>query len=43
EDDAGRPNFTRWRAEAAAHPMEETGRRLRSMMSWVGHPVNGTA
>ncbi|MBO0870401.1 MAG: ketol-acid reductoisomerase, partial [Micromonosporaceae bacterium] len=29
EDDAGRPHFSKWREEAAAHPIEETGRKLR--------------
>jgi ketol-acid reductoisomerase len=43
EDDAGRPAFTRWRAEAAAHPIEETGQRLRAMMSWVDRPITETA
>jgi ketol-acid reductoisomerase len=43
EDDAGRPNFTKWRAEAAAHPIEETGKRLRGMMSWVDRPITETA
>jgi ketol-acid reductoisomerase len=43
EDDAGRPNFTKWRSEAAAHPIEETGRKLRSMMSWVDRPITETA
>jgi ketol-acid reductoisomerase len=43
EDDAGRPNFTKWRAQAAQHPIEETGRRLRSMMSWVDRPITETA
>jgi len=43
EDDAGRPNFTKWRAEAAAHPIEETGRKLRGMMSWVDRPITETA
>src|SRR5690606_11924341 len=28
EDDAGRPNFTKFREESAAHPIEETGRKL---------------
>src|SRR6187200_174291 len=26
EDDEGRPNFTKWREEGAAHPIEETGK-----------------
>ncbi len=43
EDDAGRPNFTKWREQAAAHPIEETGRKLRSMMSWVDRPITETA
>ncbi|WP_213455197.1 ketol-acid reductoisomerase [Rhizomonospora bruguierae] len=43
EDDAGRPNFTKWRAEGAAHPIEETGRQLRGMMSWVDRPITETA
>ncbi len=38
EDDNGRPNFTKWRAEGAAHPIEETGKKLRGMMSWVDRP-----
>jgi ketol-acid reductoisomerase len=42
EDEAGRPNFTKWRAEAAAHPIEETGRKLRGMMSWVDRPITET-
>ena len=29
EDEAGRPNFTKWRSEGAAHPIEETGQKLR--------------
>ncbi len=43
EDDAGRPNFTKWREAGAAHPIEETGRRLRAMMSWVDRPITETA
>ncbi|ASW53945.1 ketol-acid reductoisomerase [Plantactinospora sp. KBS50] len=43
EDDAGRPNFTKWRAEGAAHPIEETGQKLRGMMSWVDRPITETA
>src|SRR5207249_2379765 len=35
EDDAGRPLFTKYRAEAAAHPIEEVGSRLRPLMSWI--------
>jgi ketol-acid reductoisomerase len=43
EDDAGRPNFRKWRTEAAVHPIEETGKRLRGMMSWVDRPITETA
>src|SRR3954464_5217531 len=43
EDDAGRPNFTKWREESAAHPIEETGKQLRGMMSWVDRPITETA
>jgi ketol-acid reductoisomerase len=43
EDDAGRPNFTKWREESAAHPIEEVGRQLRGMMSWVDRPITETA
>jgi ketol-acid reductoisomerase len=43
EDDAGRPNFTKLREQGAAHPIEETGARLRAMMSWVDRPITETA
>ncbi|KAB1927952.1 ketol-acid reductoisomerase [Micromonospora sp. ALFpr18c] len=43
EDDAGRPNFRRYREQAAAQPIEETGRALRAMMSWVDRPITETA
>ncbi|MEN3305548.1 MAG: ketol-acid reductoisomerase [Micromonosporaceae bacterium] len=43
EDDAGRPNFTKWREQSAAHPIEDTGRKLRGMMSWVDRPITETA
>ncbi|BCJ66884.1 ketol-acid reductoisomerase [Polymorphospora rubra] len=43
EEDAGRPNFNKFRAEGAAHPIEETGRKLRGMMSWVDRPITETA
>jgi ketol-acid reductoisomerase len=42
EDDAGRPNFTKWREQGAAHPIEETGRKLRGIMSWVDRPITET-
>ncbi len=43
EDDAGRPNFTKLREQGAAHPIEETGSKLRAMMSWVDRPITETA
>jgi ketol-acid reductoisomerase len=43
EDDAGRPAFSKLREAAAAHPIEETGRTLRGMMSWVDRPLTDTA
>jgi ketol-acid reductoisomerase len=35
EDDAGRPNFDKYRAEGAAHPIEGVGEKLRGLMSWI--------
>jgi ketol-acid reductoisomerase len=35
EDDAGRPAFDKYRAEAAAQPIEEVGERLRGLMAWI--------
>jgi ketol-acid reductoisomerase len=43
EDDAGRPNFNKYREQGAAHPIEETGKKLRGMMSWVDRPITETA
>jgi ketol-acid reductoisomerase len=43
EDDAGRPNFRKLQEQGAAHPIEETGAKLRSMMSWVDRPLSDTA
>ncbi len=43
EDDAGRPAFTKLREQAAQHPIEEVGQRLRDMMSWVDRPLSDTA
>ncbi|HEY3262215.1 MAG TPA: ketol-acid reductoisomerase [Pseudonocardiaceae bacterium] len=39
EDDAGRPNFNKLRAEGERHPVEAVGAKLRSMMSWVDRPL----
>jgi ketol-acid reductoisomerase len=35
DQDAGAPEFKRLRAKAEQHPIEETGRELRKLMSWV--------
>jgi ketol-acid reductoisomerase len=35
DQDAGAPEFKQFRAEQEAHPIEETGRKLRGLMSWV--------
>ena len=43
EDDAGRPNFSKLREQGAQHPIEEVGKKLRDMMSWVDKPLNDTA
>jgi len=40
EDDAGRPNFGRLRAEANDSLIERTGRPLRRMMSWLDAPTD---
>jgi ketol-acid reductoisomerase len=36
EDDAGRPNFNRLRADAKTAQIEQVGKPLRAMMSWLG-------
>jgi ketol-acid reductoisomerase len=47
DQDAGAPEFKRLRAEAEQHPIEQTGRELRQLMSWVKSSdsdyVEGTA
>src|SRR5205823_6118157 len=43
EDEAGRPNFRRLAEAGEQHPIEETGRKLRSLMSWVDRPITETA
>lgn len=35
DQDAGAPEFKRLREEEAAHPIEATGRQLRTMFSWL--------
>jgi len=36
ENQGGRPTFNALRRQAAQHPIEEVGERLRSMMPWIG-------
>ncbi|MGH3731206.1 MAG: ketol-acid reductoisomerase [Micromonosporaceae bacterium] len=43
EDEAGRPNFSKLREQGAQHPIEEVGKKLRDMMSWVDKPLSDTA
>ncbi len=47
DQDAGAPEFKAFREAAEKHPIEQTGRELRGLMSWVkGHDddyVEGTA
>ena len=43
EDDAGRPNFTKLQQQGDEHPIEQVGRQLRGMMSWVDRPITETA
>jgi len=35
EDDAGRPQFAKYRAEGEAHQIEQVGGKLRGLMSWI--------
>src|ERR1700759_3995123 len=35
DQDAGKPEFTALRAKGEQHPIEEVGRKLRGLMSWV--------
>jgi ketol-acid reductoisomerase len=35
DQDNGAPEFKELRAKGAAHPIEETGRKLRGLMSWI--------
>ena len=47
DQDAGAPEFKALRAKAEQHPIEEVGRQLRGLMSWVATPnddyTEGTA
>ena len=39
ENAAGRPSFNAHRRRQAAHPIEQVGRELRAMMSWLPQPT----
>ncbi|KMS92255.1 ketol-acid reductoisomerase [Prauserella rugosa] len=43
EDESGRANFTKLRESGEKHPIEETGKKLRDLMSWVDRPITETA
>ena len=43
EDEAGRPTFTKLQQQGEQHPIEEVGRKLRGLMSWVDRPLTETA
>ncbi len=43
EEAAGRPQFQALRAQAAEHPIEKVGGRLRSMMPWIGRSAKEKA
>ncbi|AOS65325.1 ketol-acid reductoisomerase [Actinoalloteichus hymeniacidonis] len=43
EEDAGRPTFSKLRKEGEEHPVEEVGKKLRGLMSWVDRPITETA
>jgi ketol-acid reductoisomerase len=43
EDEAGRANYRKLQQEGERHPIEETGSKLRGLMSWVDRPITETA
>jgi ketol-acid reductoisomerase len=43
EDEAGRHNYKKLQAEGEQHPIEEVGKKLRGLMSWVDRPITETA
>jgi ketol-acid reductoisomerase len=43
EDEAGRPNFNRLQQQGEQHSIEEVGKKLRGLMSWVDRPLTDTA
>ncbi|MDQ3406493.1 MAG: ketol-acid reductoisomerase [Actinomycetota bacterium] len=43
EDERGRGNYQALQDKGANHPIEETGTKLRGLMSWVDRPLTDTA
>jgi ketol-acid reductoisomerase len=43
ENEAGRPNFNKFREEEAKHPIEAVGKSLREMMSFLQKPKQKSA
>jgi ketol-acid reductoisomerase len=43
EDEAGRPTFRKLQEAGEQHAIEETGKKLRGLMSWVDRPITETA
>ncbi len=43
EHEAGRPNFTRLMQQDEQHQIEQVGRKLRSMMPWIGNQQQATS
>jgi ketol-acid reductoisomerase len=41
ENNAGQPRFLAMKDMALEHPIIETGKKLRSMMSWINKPAEG--
>lgn len=41
ENQAGRPRFLAMKKKALKHPLIETGKKLRGMMSWIGKSAEG--
>ncbi|OXM66645.1 MULTISPECIES: ketol-acid reductoisomerase [Amycolatopsis] len=43
EDETGRATFRKLQEAGEQHPIEETGKKLRGLMSWVDRPITETA
>ncbi|ACU39826.1 ketol-acid reductoisomerase [Actinosynnema pretiosum subsp. pretiosum] len=42
EDDKGRGNYKKLQQDGEVHPIEEVGKKLRGLMSWVDRPLTDT-